>query len=65
MVHAEYGKFSGIAAVSAIIQNQTGKFNFTSKLPPEASEMEPLGNFMGILMNSLKDMDGKMSDTED
>lgn len=64
IVHAEYGKRSGIEAVSAVVQNQTGKFNFTPKLPPEFAEKKPLGNFMGILMNSLKDLDEQMSEDE-
>jgi CRP/FNR family transcriptional regulator, cyclic AMP receptor protein len=65
MVHAEYGKRSGIEAVAAVVQNQTGKFNFTPKLPPEVSGKKPLGNFMGILMNSLKDLDEQLSVDED
>ncbi len=62
MVDALYGKLKGTAAVAQIIQNQTGKFNFTPKLPPEAADMKPLGNFMGILMNSLREMD-EMNDS--
>jgi len=62
MIHSEYGKLKGAEAVAKIIQNQTGKFNFTPKLPPEAENMEPLGNFMGMLMNALKDMDEEMAE---
>jgi CRP-like cAMP-binding protein len=57
MVFAEYGRLSGVDAIAAIIRNQTGKFSFTPKLPPEATDMKSLGNFMGILMNSLREMD--------
>jgi len=64
MIYAEYGKLTGIPAVAKIIQNQTGKFNFTPKLPPEAAEMKPLGNFMGILMDALREMDENMSADE-
>jgi len=62
MIYSEYGKLSGVQAVAKIVQNQTGKFNFTPKLPPEAENMEPLGNFMGLLMNALKDMDEEMAE---
>jgi len=64
MIYAEYGKLSGVEAVAKIIQNQTGKFNFTPKLPPEALGMKALGNFMGILMNSLREMDEIMPDND-
>lgn len=57
MIYAEYGKLTGVPAVAKIIQNQTGKFSFTPKLPKEAAGMKPLGNFMGILMNALREMD--------
>ncbi len=61
ILHADYAGKKGTDAVGKIVLNRTGKFNFTPKLPPEAEKMRPLGNFMGILMNSLKDMDEKTS----
>jgi hypothetical protein len=57
MVHAECGSLAGTEAVAKIVGNQTGKFNFVPNLPPEAAGMSPLGNFMGILMNALREMD--------
>ena len=57
MVHAECGSLAGTEAVAKIVGNQTGKFNFVPKLPPDAAGMAPLGNFMGILMNALREMD--------
>ena len=57
MVHAECGSLASTEAVAKIVGNQTGKFNFVPKLPPEAAGMSPLGNFMGILMNALREMD--------
>jgi hypothetical protein len=62
MNYAACGKATGAEAVAKIIQNQTGKFSFTPKLPPEAETMAPLGNFMGMLMNALKDMDEEQTE---
>ena len=59
MIHAQYGIHKGLDAITEIVSSRAGKFNFTPKLPPEAEMMKPLGNFMGILMNALKDMDEK------
>lgn len=63
IVYADYAGKKGTDAVGRIIRKRAGKFNFAPKLPAEALKMKPLGNFMGILMNSLKDMDEKMTDT--
>lgn len=57
MIHAEYGRETGKHVIAKICQNRSGKFNFSPKLPPEAEKMEVLGNFMGILMDALKDLD--------
>lgn len=59
LVHSTYAGKTGIEAVAKIIECRTGKFNFIPKLPPEADAMPSLGNFMAILMDSLKDMDEK------
>lgn len=61
LIHAAFAGKTGTDAMGAIIESRTGKFNFTHKLPPEAENMGPLGNFMGILMNALKDIDEKGS----
>lgn len=59
IIHARYDSHTGLDAIGEIIACRTGKFNFTPKLPPGSETMPPLGNFMGILMNALKDMDEK------
>jgi CRP/FNR family transcriptional regulator, cyclic AMP receptor protein len=59
IIHAAFGDKTDIDAVAEIVECRTGKFNFTPKLPVEFQDMEPLGSFMGILMNALKDMDEK------
>jgi CRP-like cAMP-binding protein len=57
IIHARYDGNTGLKAVAGIVSTRTGKFNFFPQLPHEAESMQPLGNFMGILMNALKDMD--------
>ncbi len=64
IIHAEYAETGGMDALEKIVQNRVGKFNFSPKLPDDAAKMKPLGNFMGILMNCLKDMDEKMSEDD-
>lgn len=59
LIHAAFAGKTGPDAIGEIIECRAGKFNFTPKLPLEAEIMQPLGNFMGILMNALKDIDEK------
>ncbi len=61
IIHADYAGKKGIDAVGRLVRQRSGKFNFAPKLPPEAIKLKPMGNFMAILMNSLKDMDEKKS----
>jgi CRP-like cAMP-binding protein len=57
IIHARYDRLTGLDAITGIIASRTGKFNFFPQLPMDAEQMQPLGKFMGILMNALKDMD--------
>jgi len=57
IIHAEYDALEGVPAIAAIVKNRTGKFQFNPVLPSKAEGMKILGNFMGILMDALKDMD--------
>jgi CRP-like cAMP-binding protein len=57
IIYARYDGNTGLKAIAGIVSTRTGKFNFFPQLPHEAESMQPLGNFMGILMNALKDMD--------
>jgi len=65
LIHGAYAGKTGVEAVSKVIECRAGKFNFIPKLPPEAENMAPLGNFMAILMDSLKDLDEKESSGEE
>lgn len=60
IIYGRYDGQTGLDAITEIVACRTGKFNFFPQLPPEAEEMRLLGNFMGILMNALKDMDEKI-----
>ncbi len=57
IIHAEFADLNGQKAVIAIVKNRTGKFAFNPGLPAEAADMRAIGNFMGMLMNALKEMD--------
>jgi len=57
IIHSFYEKLTGPRAVIAIVKNRTGKFKFNPGLPPESENTKAIGNFMGILMNALKEMD--------
>ena len=59
IVHADFMEQKGEPAVIEIVKNREGKFTFNPGLPPAADTMPVLGNFMGILMNALKEMDEK------
>ncbi len=59
IVHAGFLERKGEPAVIEIVKNREGKFAFNPGLPPAADTMPVLGNFMGMLMNALKEMDEK------
>lgn len=57
IIHAKFNQYTDMEAIRKILATRTGKFNFIPHLPPETDHMKPLGNFMGILMNTLKELD--------
>lgn len=59
ILQADYDGRKGTDAIAGIIACRTGKFHFTPKLPAEMETLPPLGHFIGLLMNALKDMDEK------
>ena len=59
IIHASYDGETRLNAIAQIVACRTGKFSLSPELPPDAKRMTSLGNFMGILIYALKDMDEK------
>lgn len=57
ILYAEYGSLRGQSAITAIVKNRGGKFRFNPGLSADTEGMPEIGNFMGMLMDALKEMD--------
>ncbi|NOY70722.1 MAG: DUF4388 domain-containing protein [Deltaproteobacteria bacterium] len=57
IVFASYDGNAGHEAVISIVKTREGSFSFEPELPAGAEGRPALGNFMGMLMNALKELD--------
>lgn len=57
IIHAAYGASTGAKGVIAVVLESEGTFRFLPGLPADSGGYSPIGSFMGILMNALKQKD--------
>jgi len=57
IIFAKYDKLMGIEAFNAILKEQNGSFQFSSLSPDEAEGLQPIGGFMKLLMDGLRQVD--------
>lgn len=63
LIIAKYGEFSGVEAFFEILKENSGRFKFSSaELRPEEERMEPLGDFMWLLMEGIRKIDESKAD---
>lgn len=57
LVRAQYGRLSGTDAFYEILRENQGRFRFLPGLTEEDLQAEPLGDFMGLLMEGMRKID--------
>ncbi len=57
IVIADYNGKNGQDAVFAILEEKEGIYSFTTGLPPEEVQEQPIGDFMMLLMEGIKRID--------
>lgn len=57
LVRAQYGRLSGTDAFYEILRENQGRFRFLPGLTEEDLQAEPLGDFMGLLMEGTRKID--------
>ena len=57
IVFARYGKDEGVDAFYAILKEQNGGFQFSSLSENETNGLPPIGGFMKLLMDGLRQID--------
>ena len=57
IVFAKYGNNQGVDAFNAILREQDGGFQFSSLAEKETDGLLPLGGFMKLLMDGLRQID--------
>lgn len=57
IIGAEYGNKTGEKAFYDLLRADEGRFRFNPILPKEKENAEPMGDFMGILMEGVKRID--------
>jgi CRP-like cAMP-binding protein len=57
IVHATFLGLSGQEAVFSLLTRKKGRFSYSRGLPAEMQGLEPIGGFMGMLMEGLQRID--------
>jgi len=60
LVRAQYGRLSGTDAFYEILRENQGRFRFLPGLAEEDLQAEPLGDFMGLLMEGMRKIDEEL-----
>jgi len=59
IIHARLLDFRNKEAVYALVKVKSGHFAYTKGIPKELEKLEPIGGFMGLLMEGLQQIDEK------
>ncbi len=59
IIHARLLDFRNKEAVFALVKVKSGHFAYTKGIPKELEKLEPIGGFMGLLMEGLQQIDEK------
>ncbi len=57
IIYARYQKLSNKDAVYHLLNEKEGSFSYSKGMPSEFTQMEPIGDFMAVLMEGLQKID--------